>query len=46
MNWIGCSVAQRRSPMALVADNSRFLILSGVDYLNLATAAPSFFGNL
>ena len=35
--WVGWSVAQRRRRLALVANNSRFAILPGVDCPNLAT---------
>lgn len=35
--WIGWSVEQKRRRLALVANNSRFLILPGVDCPNLAT---------
>lgn len=35
--WIGWSDAQRRRRLALVANNSRFLILPGVDCPNLAS---------
>ncbi|MGI8603406.1 MAG: Druantia anti-phage system protein DruA [Verrucomicrobiales bacterium] len=35
--WIGWSVAQKRRRLALVANNSRFLILPGVDCPNLAS---------
>jgi hypothetical protein len=35
--WIGWSAAQRRCRLALVANNSRFLILPGVDCPNLAS---------
>jgi hypothetical protein len=35
--WVGWSVTQRRSRLALLANNSRFAILPGVDCPNLAT---------
>lgn len=35
--WIGWSVEQKRRRLALLANNSRFLILPGVDCPNLAT---------
>lgn len=35
--WIGWSVEQKRRRLALVANNSRFLILPGIDCPNLAT---------
>jgi hypothetical protein len=35
--WVGWSVTQRRRRLALVANNSRFAILPGVDCPNLAT---------
>jgi hypothetical protein len=35
--WVGWSVSQRRRRLALVANNSRFAILPGVDCPNLAT---------
>lgn len=35
--WIGWSAEQRRRRLALVANNSRFLILPGIDCPNLAT---------
>jgi hypothetical protein len=36
-DWLGWSDAQRRRRLALVANNSRFLILPGVDCPNLAS---------
>lgn len=39
--WIGWSYEQRRRRLALVANNSRLLLLPGVDCTNLAFPKPS-----